>query len=95
MATEKLLKLGLIHSSFRNNGPIWMKFGAYLTGIDLKLPVENDRYWSTDVTMVTERSFKLSLICSNCGTIGPIWMKFGKYLTDIDPRLPIKNGRYS
>ena len=72
MATEKPLKLGLIHSNCRTIGPIWTKFGVYLTDIDPRLLSENERYSSTDVTMATEKLLKLGLIHSKCRSIGPI-----------------------
>jgi len=83
-----------LRSNYRNIGPIWTKFGGYLNDIDPRLPIENGRYGSMDVTMATEKVFKLGLISSSCHKIGPIWMKFGVYLTDIVPRLPIENERY-
>jgi len=89
MATQKPLKLGLIHSNCCTIGPIWIKFGVYLTDNDLGLPIENGRYSSTDITMATEKLLKLGLIYSYCRAIGPIWMKFSVYLTDFDPILPI------
>jgi len=83
-----------VRSNCRNIGPIWMKFGMYLTNIDLRLPIENCCYSSKDLTMATEKLLKLGLIHSSFRNNGPIWMKFGAYLTGIDLKLPVENDRY-
>ena len=53
-----------------------MKFGVYLTDIVPRLPIEDERYGSTDVIIATEKPLKLGLIHSNCRSIGPILTKF-------------------